>query len=223
MELQYLLEQARSGDVGIRRTAMRQLARYPVPEALTALVAGLCDEPAVADAAAHSLLRIGGEAAARAVVPLLAHEEVRPRSVALDVLIGLGRTAGPVLVELLGHPDRELRKMAAEVLAQGTYVEACPALEAVLDDPDPVVRAAAAAAVAALGCRGAAQHLVQRLAEEREDWVRFALAGAVARLASPNEVQALLEEMPDGALADLVRTELRHRLEGAAVEEEAWG
>lgn len=222
-ELPSLLEQARRGDRAARRAAVRALARYPDPETLAVLAAALCDEPAVADAAAHSLLRVGGEAAARAVVPLLGHAEVRPRSAALDVLIGLGPAAGPVLVELLGHPDRELRKMAAEVLAQGTYRDACPALTACLDDPDPVVRAAVAAALAALGCRGAAAPLRQRLATEREEWVRFAVAGALARLGSPVEVEAVLAELPDGPLADLVRAELRHRRAGAAAEEEETG
>lgn len=198
---------------------MRDLGAFPVTDAIDVLVAGLCDEPPVADAAVHSLVRIGGEGVARAVVPLLSHPETRPRSAALDVLLGLGNAAGPVLVELLDHPDRELRKMAAEVLAESRYTGACEPLCQHLSDPDPVVRAAVAAAVGALGCPGAAGKLLLALVREEEEWVRFALAGAVARIGSQEEVAALRRLVPPGALADLVNRELAHRREEMGEEQ----
>lgn len=211
MALPQLIDQARRGDVASRRAAIRELGHHPSPEVVAVLVDCLADAPEVADAAVHSLLRIGGEGVARAVVPLLCHHEIGPRSAALDVLIGLGPVAVPVLRELLRHPDRELRKMAAEVLAYGSYPEACPELLQALDDPDPVVRGAAAEAVAAAGCHNAGEELLRRLQREPEEWTQLALAGAVAQAGTPEQVMELLRRVPEGAAADLVRHELTRR------------
>lgn len=190
---------------------MQQLAAYPGPEAVAALVAGLEDSPPVMDAALHSLIKIGGERVARAVVPLLSHAGFRQRSAALDVLLGVGDAAGPVMVQLLAHPDRELRKMAAEVLAQTRYRAACPVLVQLVADPDPVVRAAAVAALASLGYAEAAPVLLRRLECEPEEWVRLPLAGAIARLGDASHIAALGRLAGSGPMADLVSAELAQR------------
>ncbi len=219
MNLQTLIDQARHPDAGRRRTAMRDLVRHPSQDVINVLVVGLTDAGSVADAAMHSLLEIGGEAVARAVVALLGHAEIRPRSMALDVLIALETAAGPVLVELLEHPDRELRKMAAEVLARGEYRVAGPPLLRRVADPDPVVRAAVAGALAALGSADAADALLDQFQAEPEVWVRYAIAAAIPRIGTAQTVWSLLQMVTEEPIVELIRAEASWRSDLEAVVE----
>jgi HEAT repeat protein len=215
--LHALVEQALHPDPSVRRSAVRDLGKYANPEAIDALVQRLADPVrSVADGAVHSLLQIGTDSVAYAIIPLLTHEEISQRSLALDVLMGLGRAAGPAMVNLLEHPDRELRKTASEVLTASGYVEACPALMSRLADPDPVVRAAIVSALAALGCAKAVPDLVARWRVESVEWVRFSLASALCQLGTPEMIEELLEQEADGAIRDMVLQELARRQHGRA-------
>jgi epoxyqueuosine reductase len=59
--------------------------------------------------------------------------------------------------------------------------EAEPALTPALDDPEPLVRGHAAWALGRIGTESARSALMRRLPEERDDWVREEIEGALAR------------------------------------------
>lgn len=216
MTLHRLIETANHPDVSARRQAVNDLAQYREPEAIEALIRALQDESrAVADRAVNSLIKIGGAEVARAITPLINHEEITLRSLALDVAIGLGADSGPILVELMSSRDRELRKSAAEVLTISGYRQAEQFLRPCLKDPDPVVRQAVVAALTGLRCTEAVDEMIDTLATEPAEWVRFALASAIGQLGSKEQVdQALAIEGLDELTAEFIQSEYESR--GAA-------
>lgn len=215
MTLHALREQAQHLDTAVRRAAVLDLGHYDAPEAIATLVACLQDPSrAVVDAAVHSLLRIGTEAVALALIPLLTHEQIAQRSLALDGLTGLGRRAGPAMVALLSNPDREQRKSACEVLTDSGYTESGPALAGCIADADPVVRAAVAAAIAGLGYRAALPGLIEQWQVEQEEWPQFALASAICHLATTEQVAALLAQTGPGPVREMIEADLALRTNG---------
>lgn len=119
---------------------------------------------------------LAGEAAAalgrwpdRAEATLrLARTDGDPRQLA--VIRSLGRVAGSAatLVQLLRHEQAQVRLAAVEAAAQHSSPEVGEALTALLDDPDPVVRAATIETLAEAGRLPPAEDLAMRLERERE-------------------------------------------------------
>lgn len=215
MTLRFLLEQTRNEEATIRRAAVRELAGFDCDESVVALVACLQDPSlGVVDAAVHSLIEVGTPGVAASLTPLLTHSEIGQRSLALDVLMALGRVAGPAMAGLLTHDDRELRKSASEVLTESGYTEAGPALVARISDPDPVVRAAVAAALGGLRYEPALPELIRQWRAESEEWAKFSLASVICGLATTAQVQGLVAEAAPGPLREMMEAELDLRMNG---------
>jgi HEAT repeat protein len=138
----------------VRRFAARALGDLPRAEVACALAQALGeDDTELRAAAADSLARIAGrmetlpdEAADALLGGLIAQE----REVRLSAIRGLGRAGGPgtarVLRDQLRDPDSFVRAETVRALAELGVSE--PKVEALLRDPDPGVRLAAAEAVA---------------------------------------------------------------------------
>lgn len=92
--------------------------------------------------------------------------------------------------DLSGGADFRLRVEAALSLGRTRSAEALAPLSAALDDPHPAVRAAAAAALAALGRREAADTLRVHLAREGAPSVQSQLLAALERLTVNDEERA---------------------------------
>lgn len=205
MELVSLFEQAQNPDPSVRRSAVRELARHDSEETIFVLVACLQDPSrAVVDATVHALIQIGTAPVAGAVIPLLTHEEVGQRSLALDVLIGLGRVAGPAMLELLMDENQERRKRAAEVLAESGYLEAGPALTCRIGDPDPEVRAAVAGALERLKYQEALPELVWQWEVEAVEWAKFVQTSVICSLASDQQLRALVRKCAAGPVREIL-------------------
>ncbi|MEU6881534.1 fumarate reductase/succinate dehydrogenase flavoprotein subunit [Streptomyces sp. NPDC046712] len=151
------------------------------------------DDPAVRAAALDVLraLRLG-DAGVYAVA--LADDDIEVRITAVRALVSVD--AVPELAKAAADPAREVRVAVARGLA-AVHAPAPAPLDPLLDDADPLVRAAALAALAAAGCppRYAAQATA---ALEDPAWQVRAGAATALRAAPPAEAVPALA----GALAD---------------------
>jgi HEAT repeat protein len=106
---------AGSPDPAERRRAARALASRP--GAVPALAAALGPEPdaAVREAILAALATIGGDAAARALIPALRSEDAGLRNGAIEALRAMPGALRPHLPALLADPDSDVRILAAEL------------------------------------------------------------------------------------------------------------
>jgi HEAT repeat protein len=111
-----LISQLDDADATVRRWAARDLAAHP--EAAAALCARLADEPDlnVRSALFSSAARLGGDAVARALVPLLRSEVPGLRNGAIEVLAGLPDAVAPHIVQLLADADSDVRIFTVNLL-----------------------------------------------------------------------------------------------------------
>jgi HEAT repeat protein len=160
-----LLEATRDADSWVRYFAARSIGRHGFTEATEAL-ARLAGEDAVGHvriAALEALGELGGPRAAAILAPIA---EAQPQDLACAALKALGSIA---------HPD------------------ALPPLQAALRSADPPRRMAAVGALAKRGGGGVEELLQWAAAADQETMVSRAAVEALARLATPEAVNALIE------------------------------
>ncbi len=187
-KLNSLLKKLRSDDPAERRSAADQLSAAD-ERAVYPLLRALRDgNPGVQEAAMRSLIGIGGEVTAYMVLPLL-REEALLRNTAMIILKEIGNVE--LLAGLLNDKDDDVRKFALDLMAEIGRPEACRYLAGMFDDPNPNVRAAAAAAAGRLGCRRLIPQLIKALRDE--EWVSFSALEAIAELKEPTAVEAIAE------------------------------
>lgn len=175
----------------------------------------------VREAAAKALGRLGDTRSTRTLLGVLGDSDARVRAAAAQALGWLGdRTAANGLIEALGDPESEVRRSAAQALNElgltkwqdwvngddedfsrlGSSHEtqaARPLLKA-LDNPRWDLRSAAIRALGELGDNQATDTLVQALqGAEGCAHVRESAAFALAKIASPKAVPALLKALAD--------------------------
>ena len=122
-------------------------------------------------------------------------DDVRTEEAALAVG-GLGDAALPALRDLLAGTDSDRRWWAVRTLAAVGTAAARELLIAVLEDPDPAVRACAAQGLGELRAEEAVAGLVQRMADSSPLVSRVAADG-LARIGSP-AVPALIAALQAG-------------------------
>ncbi|HKU43954.1 MAG TPA: HEAT repeat domain-containing protein [Polyangiales bacterium] len=146
------------------------------------------DEAAVRQGLA-SLIELGGDEAARAVVARL-HRGLPPQLIeaAIDALVLLNRPSqSPALLELTQHRRIQIRIKAMQALASLKIKSAQSALLYALDDPSAEVRSAAVTALASVGSSRA----LPALYTAAERGVPGAWQ-AVGQIAGPNDFKGLL-------------------------------
>ncbi len=139
-----------------------------------------------------------GEGAVEALVPLLSNALAPGRRAAVEVLGSIGVAAGmPHLVPLLEVQDLRptvLRSMSMILLSAGDpALEAFPGEQAqalLRDDPDQLVRAAAAAALIAASPRQRRLAL-ELTARDDDEWVLVSACAAAASLVGPEDRDAI--------------------------------
>lgn len=184
-----------SPDAGKRRSSVEALSLGD-ERAIYPLIKALRDShPGVQDAAMRSLISIGGEVTAWMVLPLL-REDPFLRNAAMVILKEIGADAVPHLPPLLKDKDDDVRKFAIELIADGGGRHMEKALcERLSFDKNPNVRAAAAKALGALGCRGAVPALVAALGDI--EWVRFTAMEALSGMREDAAVAPILALLAD--------------------------
>ncbi len=164
MMSQVLPEALQHPDPAVRLDALTEfLASHSEEETIPVAAHFLQDpDPGIREAAAEHLIAIGTEAAARAIAPLIQHNELPVRNLAGEVLVRIGRPAVPALLPYVDTDNADARKFAIDVLAQLPATDVVDHIAAHLDDPDPNVRLAAIDALAALGATKYAPVLRER-------------------------------------------------------------
>lgn len=150
--------------------------------------------------AAYALAAVGEPAVGPLMVELQ-HADWRVRAAAADVLGNMGRAAlkaAHALRQILTDDNMWVRRNAAEALGNlaACDTETVARLTAVLGDDDERVRRNAALALAKMGpaASGAEVGLIERLADENR-YVRHNAILALQRIATPEALQVLWDEM----------------------------
>jgi HEAT repeat protein len=139
-------------DPDVRRRAAEDLAVYDDRNVLAVLSIALQDEnKGVEDAVSRSFLKIGGVAAARAIVYHIEDEDIGPRNLAAKLLIKLGENSVHALVPYLRSDNKDVRKLAVDVLGEIKSKETNYYLLPLLRDQDPNVVAATLEALGNIG------------------------------------------------------------------------
>ncbi len=109
----------------------------------------------------HGLSLIPSEEAASRIVPLLSHENIQIKNLAIELLNQYEASAIPSLLCCLRSQDRNLRKFAADILGLIGDETVAPPLISLLGDPEPIVAVSAADALGHLKATEAAPELIR--------------------------------------------------------------
>jgi HEAT repeat protein len=185
-ERQSILHDLSSPDDEMRRLAVERLLALPVAEALPHLLQALGDSSwRVRKAVVERLVDHGDkDGVGSALISALADgENSGRRNSAFEALVGLGKVMTPRLLESLHSDDVDVRKLVVDVLAGIGDPDANEAMIAMLDDPDPNVRGAAADALGVFGeeAAGRAMHRVAVNSQE-DSLVRLSALRGLARI-----------------------------------------
>lgn len=181
------LEQARSGDLRVRRASMRILSYFGYAEALDVLVAALDDEDdKMREAAINGLPLVEDPRAIAALLEASKHPSPKTRSVVMRAL-GQTEAAPAVVTELLrglADEDAWVRYYACQSLGRLRVDSATDAVVERIQDPSGQVRIAAVEALARLSGGQAVGALEDAARASDADLQRAALVGlGIARRA----------------------------------------
>jgi len=181
-------------DARVRAAAAEVLAVLPHPGSAGALGRVLEDpEPAVRAAAA---LALGNSESADASLFLLGHlddGDPEVRHAVISALEDLGDTRAVVpLIGRIQEPRAPLRRQAVAALGTLGDARAASALIVALSDADASVRAAAAISLGQLRFQDAVWSLGALLETEADPEVQSAVLNALAAIATPSSVEAIL-------------------------------
>jgi HEAT repeat protein len=170
------------GDRAVRAAAARSLGRLGGPAAAPALVASLAQKSIPAGVASQAVLALGAPS-----LPFLRDiarsSTAHERAVVLELIGELGGAGDErLLLECLKDPSAEVRAAAARGLRNLAGPRAAAALRAALADRIVFVRLAAAEALGALGDLEAAPALIELARSEPNFDAAAAAARAAARI-----------------------------------------
>jgi HEAT repeat protein len=179
-------------DQDARRETASALGRLKPHDAVEPLIKAVMDPDEGVRVA--SIKALAGIADCTAVAPLiivLAHEQVRARTTGRSSL-AVERAAGQALDALctedaigvlqgaLGHDDAEVREIAVKRLAKIPSPAVAAALEARLDDPDPIIKRYAARGLREIGWAPPTEETGARYYAALRDWRNVSTQGAPA-------------------------------------------
>ena len=187
-------------DPDVRRRAAEDLAECRGDRnVLAVLSVALQDEnKGVEDAVSRSFLRIGGVAAARALVYHLEDENIAPRNLAAKLLVRLGKDSVQALVPYLRSDNKDVRKLAIDILGEIKSIEPIYYLLPLLHDADPNVIVAALEALGNIGSTEAIAPISD--AYEQYPYARIVAIEALGKIGG-NSVRDFLEDKFKKALA----------------------
>lgn len=175
-------EMLRSTDPYVRRDACSAAAQRSVAALIPDLVSALSDKDlGVKEAALNSLITIGGEEVAEALVPLLRSDDASLRNMAIEILSHTGPQTAKVISRLLKDKDEDVIKFAVDIIAglkDAGFVEEVGPL---IKHRNANIRASAALCLGRIKGKGALDLLLGAL-NDREDWVRFSVIEGIGLL-----------------------------------------
>lgn len=236
-----LVERLDDPDARVRANLLRALARSNASGAQDDVTARLKDpDPEVRVQAIVALrcLVADSKVLVHHVSPLLEDPEPAVRAESAATLLKLGPQPGALatLQQMVGADDVDARVEALKAFADWGDRSAVDPVAAALDDPQPAVRRAAAAALAKIGDSQCLSVLVQALGDS-DQLVREAVASSIGVFGSdalPATIEALADpELEDGAIlalahlpaesqADTIRDRARGRIEQALCYHDRW-
>jgi HEAT repeat protein len=170
--------------VEVRWRAARAIA--PQPRFVAPLAAALEREtvPRVREAIITTLMRVGDQASAQALLPYLRVQDASVRIAAIQALQAMPQATAPFITSLLMDPDSDVRILATELVRNMPAATATKFLAALLDrETHPNVCAAAVEVLTELGNPEALPSLqgcAVRFASV--PFLPFAIAHAIARI-----------------------------------------
>jgi len=174
-----LIDAAASDDQATRLVALAGLARLSEPRALATLSAAIADSsPEVRTAAVSLLAERDDEVAARVLVEWALRSDGNH-----PVQRALSRAGASRVLAILAHlpkADAQGAPVLVAALARMKFEMATVALFEALELPNPTVRSQAAAALVALGARGAVHAVANLAANDPDPEVRRICAAAIA-------------------------------------------
>lgn len=185
-----------SSDATRRGRAARSLARWGDSEVVRALAAALADDDRnVSEAAASSLLMIGGADTVAFLLPLLRSDAPGTRNRAAQLLERLGKAEPDALMKLSADPDPRMRLFAANILAGTGDHDLAPRLIEMLRDSDVNVQDAAVVGLGRMRAPAAVPALSARLSGS-DPWSCFSTVDALGSIGTPAALRALLDAAP---------------------------
>lgn len=192
-KLSQLLTDLKSPDSDLRRAAAQLLGDWG-ERAIYPLIKVLSDEnPAIAESAAISLLKIGGEVTAYMLQPLLRKEAVL-RNSAVTIMIELGSLSVPFVYDLLKDKDCDIRKFALDILGDIKDGVDGKRIVKLLYDPNPNVRVAATSVLGRIKDPLTINHLIKAL-DDNEDWVIFGALLALTEFNDESIVEVITNQL----------------------------
>jgi HEAT repeat protein len=178
-------------DPDVRRRAAEELASTSGLAPITALAGALeDDDKGVRDAAARSLLAIGGIHVARAIVEYIVGTNIITRNLVAELLVKISNIAIPAVVPYLDHKDRDVRKFAVDILGLIGSDEPAARMLSLLDDPDENV---VVSTVEALGnMKSAASVRALYATYDRFDYTRPAVAESLGKIGASDAEKFLI-------------------------------
>jgi HEAT repeat protein len=173
-----------SPDDDRRWHAARALASRP--DAVSTLAEAIAGErvPRVREAMITALMRIGGEASVRALLPCLRSRDAGLRAAAVEALQAMPAAAAPFVAALFADADSDVRLLATEIVRGMPAPEATANLCRLIEsEPHPNVCAAAIEVLSEVGtpdCIVTLRRCAERFAGT--PFVPFAASVAVARI-----------------------------------------
>lgn len=194
METQKMNEMIFSEDPSLRREAAAMLAGLGGDDALVGLELLLRDRNSgVRDAAQTSIVMLGGRAAVRRMIPLLTAEDAGLRNAAIDILRKIGMDAPDILHDTAKDANDNVRLFVLDILGSVGSPESLGTLIEGLCDANPNVRNAAVISLGELESKESFEHLKGLINDE--EWIRFSVIEALARIPHEGVVPFLLDEL----------------------------
>jgi HEAT repeat protein len=166
-------------------------AIVPQPRFVAPLAAALEREtvPRVREAIITTLMRVGDQASAQALLPYLRVQDASVRIAAIEALQAMPDATAPFITSLLRDPDSDVRILATELVRNMPADAATKFLAALLDrETHPNVCAAAVEVLTDIGKPGALPSLQACAARfASAPFLPFAISHAIARITSSAE------------------------------------
>jgi HEAT repeat protein len=183
-----------SEDPSLRREAASMLAEIGGDESLDRLERLLRDRNSgVRDAAQNSIIILGGRTAISKMLPLLTIEDPGIRNAAIDILRKIGIDGTDILHDVAKDSNDNIRLFVLDILGSIGSHESLGTLIEGLYDANPNVRNAAVISLGELGSEESFEHLKKLINDE--EWIRFSVIEALARISHEGVVPFLLEEL----------------------------
>lgn len=191
MDVKTLRTQLRDADETRRRQTLCSLPLTTDPAIMYVVANHLGDpSPAVCEAAVEVLARCANEPAAAAAALHLRSAEPAEREYARAALERLGRQSVAAVTLLLDDPDRDVRKYAVDIFSRWQIPESLVALLSALHDDDPIVVAAAAEGLGALGQARTVPALAAAL-QRGPRWVQMAVLPSLGTIGGPEALRVI--------------------------------